>query len=40
MTEYGLRLAKRVLKQVKKVAPCKITLQEEAENIIRSGDTI
>ncbi len=38
-TEFGLRLAKRVLEQVKKVSANKILEQEQAEQIIKSSDT-
>ena len=39
-TEFGLRLAKRVLEQVKKVCPHKILEQEQVEQIIKSGDAV
>jgi hypothetical protein len=34
VTEFGLRFAKRVLDQVKKVSPYKILLQDQVEHII------
>lgn len=39
-TEFGLRLAKRVLEQVKKVSPNTILQQEQVEDIIKSGDVV
>ena len=39
-SEYGLRLAKRVLDQVKRVDPTKIISQQQVETIIESGDSI
>jgi hypothetical protein len=39
-TEFGLRLAKRVLEQVKKVSPNLILIQEQVEEIIKSGDAV
>ncbi len=39
-SEYGLRLAKRVLEQVKKVDPTKMISQQQVETIIASEDSI
>ena len=39
-TEFGLRLAKRVLEQVKKVTPNTILQQDQVEQIIKSGDEV
>ncbi len=39
-TEFGLRLAKRVLEQVKKVSPNLISGQEQVEEIIKSSDAV
>ena len=39
-TEYGLRLAKRVLEQVKKINPKKLITQEQVEAIINCGDSL
>lgn len=39
-SEYGLRLAKRVLEQVKKVDPEKMITQKQVEKIIECGDSI
>ncbi len=39
-TEFGLRLTKRVLEQVKKVSPNLILEQEQVEEIIKSGDAV
>ncbi len=39
-SEYGLRLVKRVLEQVKKVDPTKMISQQQVEAIIASGDSI
>ncbi len=39
-SEYGLRLVKRVLEQVKKIDPTKMISQQQVETIIASGDSI
>jgi hypothetical protein len=39
-SEYRLRLAKRVLEQVKTVDPTKMISQQQVEAIIASGDSI
>jgi hypothetical protein len=39
-SEYGLRLAKRVLEQVKLVDPTKMMSQQQVEAIIASGNSI
>jgi hypothetical protein len=39
-TEFGLRLTKRVLEQVKEVSPNLFLEQEQVEEIIKSGDAV
>jgi hypothetical protein len=39
-TEYGLRLAKRVLEHVKKIDPKRLISQEPVEAIFNYGDPL